>query len=123
MHRIEAYIAKFQRWMKVLDGLGNRWDERRYAKKFLKGLQESVKTRVIFDSEDLTLEGAYEASRVATSRASVLGAGMAPTRSQQVTSASQQSCRFGVTTVSSSKPPIEGGDFVRRSDIMRRRGG
>ena len=78
INRIEAYIAKFQRWMKVLDGLGNRWDERRYAKKFLKGLQESVKTRVIFDSEDLTLEGAYEASRVATSRASVLGAGMAP---------------------------------------------
>ena len=75
--RVEAYTAKFQRWMKVLESLRSNRDERRYAELFLQGLNPVVKNAAVFESENLTLEEAYKAARMAAARASVLDGGAA----------------------------------------------
>ena len=75
--RVEAYIAKFQRWMSVLEGLRAGRDERRYAELFLQGLNSAVKNAAVFEAENLTLEEAYKAARTAAARASVLDGGVA----------------------------------------------
>ena len=74
--RVEAYVAKFQRWMSVLEGLRPGRDQIRYAELFLQGLNPTVKNSAVFEAENLTLEEAYKAARVAAARASVLDGGM-----------------------------------------------
>ena len=74
--RVEAYVAKFQRWMSVLEGLRPGRDQIRYAELFLQGLNPTVKNAAVFEAENLTLEEAYKAARVAAARASVLDGGI-----------------------------------------------